>query len=58
MKQTPVSQTIEKAILEIQFLASDLDQTNTDKLNSDLWNLESMASGFRSLILRKRIWTA
>jgi len=51
----PVTQTIEKAILDIQILASDLDQTNTDKLATDLWNLESKASALRSFILNKVI---
>ncbi len=50
----PVTQTVDKAILDIQILASDLDQTNTDKLESDLWNLESMASALRSFILNQR----
>jgi hypothetical protein len=58
MKKTPVTQTIEKSILDIQILASDLDQTNTDKLNSDLWKLESKASALRSFILNRVIRTA
>ena len=49
----PVTQTIEKAIVEIQILANDLDQTNIDKLATDLWNLESKASALRSFILNK-----
>jgi hypothetical protein len=40
----PIPETIEKAILDIQILAGNLNQTNTDKLNSDLWNLESKIS--------------
>ena len=47
----PVTQTIEKAIIEIQALAESLTSTNTDKLTTDLWNLESMASALRSFIL-------
>jgi hypothetical protein len=55
---TPVTQTVEKAILDIQILASDLDQTNTDKLATDLWNLESKASALRSFILNQVVRTA
>jgi hypothetical protein len=56
---TPENQVEDnKAIIEIQTLADSLDSTNTDKLATDLWNLESKASALRSLILRKRIWTA
>jgi hypothetical protein len=55
---TPVTQTSEKALLDIQILASDLDQTNTDKLATDLWNLESKTSALRSFILNKVIRTA
>jgi hypothetical protein len=55
---TPVTQTVEKAILDIQILARDLDQTNIEKLNTDLWNLESMASALRSFILNKVVRTA
>ena len=55
---TPVTQTVDKAILDIQILASDLSQTNTDKLATDLWNLESMASALRSFILNKVVRTA
>ena len=58
MKTKPVTQTVAKAILDIQILASDLDQTNTDKLETDLWNLESKASALRSFILNKVIRTA
>ena len=61
MKQTPVTpvtQTVSKAILDIHILASDLDQTNTDKLATDLWNLESQASALRSFILNHIVRTA
>jgi len=51
MKVSPVTQTIEKVIVEIQDLANDLNQTNTHKLATDLWNLESQASALRSFIL-------
>jgi hypothetical protein len=51
MKLTPVTETIQKIIFEIQDLANDLDQTNTDKLESDLWKIESKASALRSFIL-------
>jgi hypothetical protein len=50
---TPVTQTIEKAILDIQILAGDLDQTNMDRLNTLLWDLEQKASALRSFILNK-----
>jgi len=50
---TPVTQTVEKAILDIQILAGELDQTNTDKLATDLWNLESKISALRSFVLNK-----
>jgi hypothetical protein len=53
MKETPVTQTIEKAMVEIQTIAADLSQTNTNKLASDLWNLKSKASALRSFILNK-----
>lgn len=49
----PVIQTIEKAILDIQILAGDLDQTNMDRLNTLLWDLEQKASALRSFILNK-----
>jgi hypothetical protein len=58
MNKTPITQTLAKAILDIQILASDLNQTNTDKLESDLWHLESKASALRSFILNKVIRTA
>ena len=54
MKNTPataVTETIAKVILEIQILASDLDQTNTDKLRSDLCEIEDVSSALRTFIL-------
>jgi hypothetical protein len=54
MKQTPatpVTQTVEKAILDIQILASGLNQANTDMLRSDLCEIEDMSSALRSFIL-------
>jgi hypothetical protein len=50
---TPVTQTVEKAILDTQILATDLDQTNTKKLATDLWDIEQKASALRSFILNK-----
>jgi len=53
-----IKQTIEKAILDIQIQASDLDQTNTDEMESDLWKLESKAGALRSFILNHVVRTA
>ena len=58
MKKPPVNQTVDKAINEIKALANNLDSVNTNKLASDLWDLESKASALRSFILNKAIRTA
>jgi hypothetical protein len=47
----PITQTIEKVIIEIQDLANDLDSINTDKLASDLRDLESKISALRSFLV-------
>jgi hypothetical protein len=55
MKKDAVTKTVDKAINEIQALADALDSTNTDKLATDLWNLESKASALRGFILNRVI---
>ena len=55
MKKTPVNQIVDKAIIEIKALADSLDSVNTNKLASDLWDLESKISALRSFILNKII---
>lgn len=49
--QNPVTQTIEKSILDIKILAGDLDPVNTDRLSTILWDIESKSSALRSFIL-------
>jgi hypothetical protein len=50
---TSITQVIEKAIPDIQINAGDLDPANTDKLTTDLWDLERKASALRSFFLNK-----
>jgi hypothetical protein len=58
MDQSPAIQVVDKAIAEIQALDQGLDAVNTNKLATDLWNLESMASALRSFILNHKVRTA
>jgi hypothetical protein len=58
MKKTAATQTVDTAIDEIKTLVDSLDSTNTNKLATDLYALESKASALRSLILNKVIRTA
>jgi outer membrane murein-binding lipoprotein Lpp len=51
MKRSPATHLVNKAIIEIQTLASSLDSINTDKLASDLRDLESKISALRSFLL-------
>jgi len=51
MKRSPATHLVNKAIIEIQTLASSLDSINTDKLATDLWDLESKISALRSFLL-------
>jgi len=55
MKKSPEKQVVEKALEEIKSLAESMDAGNTDKLSSDLWDLESKASALRSFILDKLV---
>ena len=55
MKKSPVTETVDKAINEIQAIAESLESGNTNKLATDLFNLESKASALRSFILNKVI---
>ena len=55
MKKSPENQTVEQALEEIKALAEKMDEDNTDRLSTDLWNLESKASALRSFILNKLV---
>jgi hypothetical protein len=52
MNDTPITQVIETAIIEIQSLADNLDSTDTTKLTYDLRSLESKINALRSFILK------
>jgi len=58
MKTTPENQMVDRAIIDIQALADSLDSTNTDKLATDIWDLEAKISALRNLIKKKSIQTA
>jgi hypothetical protein len=47
MKRSPATQLVNKAIIEIQTLAGTLDQTDKEKLASDLRDLESKINTLR-----------
>ena len=51
MKRSPATHLVNKAIIEIQTLAGSLDSINTDKLASDLRDLESKISALRSFLV-------
>ena len=51
MKRSPATQLVNKAIIEIKALADSLDSTNTEKLASDLRDLESKISTLRSFLV-------
>jgi hypothetical protein len=55
MKTTSGNQVVDAAIDEIKTLVDSLDSTNTNKLATDLYALESKASALRSFVLNKRI---
>jgi hypothetical protein len=58
MKISPEKQTVEKALEEIKALAERMEAGDTDRLSSDLWDLESKASALRSFLLNKVLRTA
>ena len=51
MKRSPATHLVNKAIIEIQTLASSLDSIDTHKLASDLRDLESKISALRSFLV-------